>query len=670
MIQRRYYNLEKLAAPPKPLTPREEAELRQQKEQAARREQEVRSGTDTLGQYRRRQSLERLWDEQTKYNPNMKGRDDLKAQYVDSYMNNPDQMTNDGIAKNTDQARKKNYADGHVEHAYLGGDWAPENTSRAMQLFGSSKMNDKGELEEVPLGKDIYGNDVGPGERLVQNILRPMDTLTDVMTKIPSKLKEVDNKYKDYDAKRQDRDRYNRMVERGEIPRPDNYDPETSFENSDEPEAYNSRLELAQERSEEEQSRKADQKAYVMANKKRVAEEVKGNKNNPDAAEAEEYYKNPDLTFKQRNIIPFIERASDDVVTSSKAIGLDKLDKLEKTHPWVAKARGLSGPALKSLAAVAAVTNPEIIPLLTEVISGVEAVDASASVVQAAGKAGKSIQDQVAKGEKGDADSAALAGLLSTVAKVPNVKVTNGKVDIGNVEKSLVSKIPALQSIADVSKNVAKDTGELVKGVAGKVTTDAATQTAFGEVAKNVTSGVISASGNPLAPATKPLGTTSAVFKPPKTPVVTNYTDSYNAMKQKVDDLRLARNGQQPAQNQQVQAGGPTNQSMPDEQPMQSEQPNYGGQMDSTFDVPYSSPAQGNQLYSQEPAAPMQQQQAVNPQVPKQPQAVNPQVPKQLQAVNQQVPKQPQAAKVNITPPKQGTQVASVTPATKGYKIQ
>lgn len=685
MIQRRYYNLEKLAAPPKPLTPREEAELRQQQQQAARREQEVRSGTDDLGLYRRRQALERLWDEQTKYNPNMKGRDDLKAQYIDSYMNNPGQMSNDQIAKETDQARKKNYADGHLEHAYLDGDWAPENTSRAMQLFGASKMNDKGELEDVPLGYDIYGKPITDlKEQAAQYAMRPLDAATKFFTSIPGQYKEMKSGVKGVFARSRDAEEYREAVRTGRIPKPEGWDENEPWNNTqfeDDPDFQKNRLENLKGEADEYMEDQEDAHAFTMARQKRRIEEETGNKGHEaEQQEADEYFKDGRRSVKQKYLIPLLERGGDNAVRSAKAIGIDDLNKLEKKHPWLAKARGLTGPALKTFLAVAAATNPELGLPVAEIAALYETGDAAVSTLQAVGKAGKSQQAEIDKnqGKKpgeltGNPGGATNSGFLDAISNIPNVKrKPDGTPDIKNIDKYLAEvggSDNVLGKVNDVTKNLAKNVGEL----AGQQFADATDKQIATEIGKGATSTLLAGTGNALGVASKPTKTTSKVLKPQKAdPTQMTPQQRYVAELERVRQNHYAKLEQQ--QQQQVQ-------SMPDEQPMQSEEPNYGYQMDSTFDVPYSRPTQGNQLYSQEPAAPMQQQQAVNPQVPKQPQAVNqqvpkqpqavtPQVPKQPQAVNTQVPQQPQAAKVNITPPKQGTQVASVTPATKGYKIQ
>jgi hypothetical protein len=568
--------------------------------------------------------------------------------------------------------------DKRLEHPLLPGDWSKENTSRPMQLFMGAKMNPQtGEMEEIPLGTDPYTGQplTGFGEQLFQYVARPADTMQKIVSATPGVFRETFNKLDDFDARERDKREYNRKVEKGEIPKPENYDPETSYLND--PEGQYFRNKILKGRAEDYDEQQEDIRAYSMANKKRNIEEVTGNKGREEEQkEVNDYFNSPDRTWYQKNIIPGLEAGGANAEISGRAIGLEKLQKYEKKHPWLANARKLSGPALKSFLAAAAVAQPQLAPLFAEIGATIEVGNDALSTLQAVAKGGATQQKEIKKNEgkkpgeyTGDPGAATVSGVLDAGSKFPGFKVKDGKVEATNLEKSYLQSGEAnpLAPMADLSKDFAKNVGQGVENLFTSEATDETTKKIVGELGKGATTTAIAGATNPMNAVIKPIASGSKTTKP-QAPTFQemNPRQQYIARMEELEKIkqdRLAKLQQQQPQQQQVQ-------SVPDEDQLESVDQNYGQPVyDSTNNYSGSS---NNQLYSQEPVFSPPQQQQAQQQVPKtqQPQAVTPQVPKQPQAVNPQVPKQPQTAQVKVTPPKQGTQVASVTPATKGYKIQ
>jgi hypothetical protein len=676
---RRYYYLEKLAAPPKPLTPRQEAEAREERALTDRRLKEFMSQRQ---QYERRQNLSKLWDSMVRSNPELKGRDDLKAQYVDSYMSNQEQMPDSEVQKQL-QASNDSWDKGRVEHAYLPGDWRESETSRLMQLAGASKMNPTtGEMEDVPLGYDMYGRPVTNFfEQMGQYAMRPLDTITQIATTAPKVIKKTLNQANDAWARDQDRLEFNRKVESGEIPRPENYDPNTSY--LDDPEAQTYRNEILKDRADDYMESQEDARAFSKARDMRLDAE-KTNRPTETKRQTYEYFADPNRTMYQKYVVPVAERLGSNSVEMAKVTGLANLEKYEKKHPWLKNARKLTGPALKTFLSVAAVAQPELSPLIPSIIGAIEYADANLSMAQAIGKGGASQQKEIDKNKnlefgeyEGDPSSASGAAFLDVLSQIPGVKLKDGKLEIVNADKVIsgaeLKGVNPLNPLGDVSKNLAKETGNLAQNTLTNEATSATAKKMINEGAKGATSTLIAGTGNPLSPILKPVATTSKVVKPPakKDPSQMSPQEIYMARLEQLENIRQERLAKNQPTNQPQQEVDSTTTAPTYDSTYFQEQLGTGAQEQPIYDVSNTQqqPQKGKtQIQSQVPA--------VNPPPrPVQQQAINPpprpvQQPVQQQAVNPQQPTQPQTAKVKVTKPSQGIQVASVTPPTQGYKIK
>lgn len=731
MVQRRYYNLEKLAAPPKVKnirdlfkketwvdptpgdadtsgTPesrraefyalqaederrrndpvqqkRTEEALKKSKQEQAQTQQEWELG---IGTHKRRELLNDIATRTIRNNERLSQDPDAAADYRNAFvegfmtpenikatpLDKIEAMRQDGI---------KQY--GEVEHPYLDGDWSAKNTSRMGQLFGASRMNDKGQMEEVPLGYDMYGKPIeSKMEQAAQYALRPLDTTTKVITeglKLPGKAYNwAKGKAEDMElssAEGLDRENYARLIREGKIQKPANYDYKTSYKNDPEFYANSNTIKTLKNRSDEFDEEQQDIKAHGMAKRRREADEHWST--DQEASDFFDPQKNKNLSFYQKKVVPLVERGESNVEKSYKAIGLDKLDKLEKEYPWVGKIRGLAAPAAKTFIAVAAAANPQLSGPLTEILSLFEAGEAGLGAIQATGKGainyGKEV-DKVNKGPneageyEGKPGQAAGGGLVDALSKIPFVANKDGKVDLTNIDKLLTSaQVQGKDNILGQISNLTKDTVKWVGGKAEQLAEDEVSKKMLNEGAKGLVNTGLAATGNPLSPATKPLGTTSKALKvtPNTNQGTQNSKQKYLAELSRIDTMRAnnypvtPNSPLQPEYQQGVDYQTDTQQQQ--QQPIfdvsniyQPQQPTYN--------------ASNNFQQRQSPTGNAQPQ-AVNPQPrPVQQQAINPKP--QQQAVNPQQPTQPQTAQVKVTKPNQGTQVASVTPATKGYKVQ